>query len=184
MKPKILKLSSVILLFLFIGAGCQKDEIPYADESIEISVADIGIAIYKTQNEYLDKISVQYTDDNLINAIPSYTMDDKRVGKDKNGNFTLNTRWLLRSGYIVDTESYIHDIYTNITIREYVEWNEENNVAGWPGSIIEPRIIDKNPFIEFYYLDRKNQPIIKFTLGEINDMIINGTLETVFTKLK
>ncbi len=173
-----------MLLFLFIGAACQKDEIEYADESIVISVADIGIAIYKTQNDYFDKISVQYTDDSLINAIPSYTLDDKRVGMDKNGNFILNTRWFLKSGYIVDTESYIHDIYTNITIKEYVEWNDENKVAGWPGSLIEPRIIDENPFTEFYYLDGKNKPIVKFTLGEINDMIENGTLEAVFTKLK
>jgi len=38
MKPKILKLSTVVLLLLFIGASCQKDEIPDPDVEFEFKL--------------------------------------------------------------------------------------------------------------------------------------------------
>lgn len=37
MKSKIFRLCPVVLLFLFLGASCQKDDFEYADESISIS---------------------------------------------------------------------------------------------------------------------------------------------------
>jgi hypothetical protein len=183
MKPKIVKLSAVFLFLLFIGAGCQKDEIEYADESIEISTLP-GISIYKTNANYFNNISVQITSEGQLNAIPAYILNDPRVSVDKKGNISANFRWRLKSEYIVDKEVYLNEVFTNISIQEYVDWNTQHGVACWPNNLIEPRIIDKDPFTEFYHLGGLNKSPEIFTLGEINDMIENGTLETVFAKLK
>jgi len=183
MNPEILKLTTVVLLLLFTGASCQKDEMEFADESIEISSIP-GISIYKTNSNYFDNISVQITTEGKMNKIPAYTLNNPRINVDKNGTVQMNFRWRLRSGYIVDREAYLNDAFTNITVQEYVDWNTSHGVSSWPNSSIEPRIIDKDPFTEFYFHDGINKTPRTFTLGEINDMIKNGTLETVFTKLK
>ena len=117
MKPKKIKLSTVVLLLLFIGASCQKDKMEYADESIEISTFP-GITIYKTKKDYINYISLQITDDDKLNAIPDYTLNknDPRITVDSHGQVKLNSRWRLKSGYIVDKGSSSRDVFTNISI--------------------------------------------------------------------
>jgi len=183
MKTKIFKLSTVVLLFLFMGAGCQKDEIEFADESMEISSYP-GIIIYKTKGNYIDYVDVQITSEGNLNAIPSYNATDPRIIIDANGNAKQNFRWLLKSGYIVDGNVSLKEAFTDITIQEYVQYNSENSVAVWPLDLIKPRIIDRDPFTEFYHLGGIGKEVRIFTLGEINKLIESGTLETVFTKLK
>ena len=183
MKTKKIKLLTIFLFLLFMGASCQKDETELADESIEISTFP-GIAVYKTNGSYLNNISVQITPEGKLNAIPAYTLSDPRIVVDRKGNIKVNFRWLLKSGFIVDTETYLNNVFTNISVQEYVDWNTDHGVAGWPNNLIEHRIIDKNPFTEFYFYDGVNKTPKTFTLGEINEMVEKGTLETVFTKLK
>lgn len=183
MNPKILKFTTVVLLFLFTWGSCQKDEIEYADESIEVSSIP-GISIYKTSDNYFNNISVQITQEGNLNKIPAFTLSDPRIRVDNDGTVHMNFRWRLRSGYIVDREAYVNDVFTDISVQEYVDWNTKNKVAGWPNNLIEPRVIDKNPFTEFYFLDGINKHESIFSLGEINNMIENNTLETIFTKLK
>jgi hypothetical protein len=183
MKLKILKLYALVLLLIFIGASCQKDEFDHADENMEISSIP-GISIYKTNNDYFNNISVQITEEGQINAIPDYIESDPRIIVDNNGTVRVNFRWRLRNGYIVDKEVFLNAAFTDISIQEYVDWNTKNNVAGWPASSIEPRISNKNPFTEFFYFDGMNKSERIFTIGEINKMIESGTLETVFTRLK
>jgi len=183
MKINILKLSTFILILLFISTGCEKDEIEYADESIVVSSIP-GISIYKTKKDYYNYISVQITDEGLINAIPDYSLDDPRIIIDKDGKATPNFRWRLKSGYIVDKETGRNEIFTDITIQEYIAYNIQNDVFGWPGELIRPRIIDKNPFYEYYYYNGFNKSEKQFTLKELNEMLENGTIEEYFTKLK
>lgn len=183
MNFKILKLSAVFLLLLFTGASCQKDEIEYADESVVVDNQP-GISIYKTSEDYFNYVSIKLTLEGQPNAIPSYHIGDPRITVNKNGSIKPNFRWRLKSGFIVDKETYMDEIFTNITIQEYVNYNTENGVAGWPDELILPRIIDKKPFTEFYFSGVLNGPVIEFTLGEINEMIENGTIEQRFTRLK
>lgn len=184
MKTRILKLSLIFLfLFSITGAGCKKDKIEYADESIKISSYP-GITIYKTDRDYIDYVDVQVTDDGRLNAIPAYTKDDPRIYVDAKGNARQNFRFRLKSGYILDNNSSLKDVFTNISFREYVDYNTNHGIAGWPDSLIIPRIIDKNPFTEFYYLNGINKTPKTFTIGEINEMIEADSLKTVFTKLK
>ena len=81
MKPKILKLTTVVLLFFFTGASCQKDEIEYADESLEISSYP-WITIYKSKNDYFNYVDIQITEAGKINAVPSYSVKDPRISID------------------------------------------------------------------------------------------------------
>ena len=183
MKQKKLKLITVVLLLMFIGAGCQKDEIELADESIEISSYP-GINIYKTKGNYIDYVDVQITSEGNLNALPSYNAKDPRIIINANGNVKQNFRWRLKNGYILDNNVSLNEAFTDITIQEYVERNSENGVTVWPLHLIKPRIIDRDPFTEFYHLDGIGKEEQIFTIGDINELIESGTLETVFKKLK
>jgi hypothetical protein len=193
MKPKILELSTTVLLFGLIIYGCQYKFLPEADkiENVDEITKDSlvisslpGISIYKTKEDYFNYISLQVLPDGRLNAEPGYILNDPRIKVDEDGNIKPNFRWRLTSGFIVDKDTYINESFTNITIQEYVNYNTANKVAGWPDELIKPRIIDKDPFTEFYYLDGIGKPVRLFTLKELNDMIEDGILETVFTKLK
>ena len=183
MKHKILKFSTVILLFAFIGASCKKDEIEISDESIIIDNQP-GISIYKIKGDYFNFISLQLLPDGRLNAIPDYTINSSRIIVSGDGKIKINTRWLLKNGFIVDKESSLRDVFTDITFQEYVDYNTANNTGGWPNELIKPRVIDENPYVEYYHLNGLNKREKKFTLGELNKMIEEGTLETVFEKLK
>ena len=201
MKHKILKFSTVILLFAFTGASCHKDEIEYADENIVFTVGGCypcpGLCVYKTKGDYFNYISFQLLDDGRLNAKPAYTLKDvgspvegnlpigPRLKRDKKGKIVSNSRWRLKGGYILDLEASLkHGVFTDITFQEFVDYTEKHNTGSWPDELLKPRIIDKEPFKEFYYLSRNGLPAIDLTVGEINKMIEEGTLETVFKKLK
>lgn len=183
MNSDFFKVITVVMFCLFIGTSCQKDKIEFADENIEISSIP-SIAIYKTKNDYFENIRVLVLEDGRVNAIPCLTLNDSRIRVDKKGNIKVNNRWRLRNGYIVDKESSINHVFTDITYQEYVDWNTSNGVNHWPGSSIAPRIIDSDPFIEYYLYYGIGKPDRIFTLGEIYEMIEDGTFKTVFTQLK
>lgn len=182
MKSKLFKLSMVVLLFLFLGAGCQKDEIEYADENIEISSYP-GISIYKTKGDYNDKLTVCLDTAGNITCTPLFGNDPSIVSKNKNGEFRLNRRHFLKSGYITEDIS-LNRVFTDITITEMVKSFTEFDRGYWSPERYLSRIIDRDPFLEFYHFDGIGKEVRIFTIGQINDMIENGTLETVFTKLK
>ncbi|WP_346856505.1 hypothetical protein [uncultured Draconibacterium sp.] len=174
MKHKVLKLSTVVLLLLFIGASCEKDELDYADESIELSSSP-EISVYKTNGDYFSYICIKLTTDGEPNAIP-----DLPVGS---ANKSPN-RYRLKSGYIVNVGGSLSDVYTNITYEEYINYNTKNEVSSWPRDLLKSRIIDKDPYVELYTLVGINEPIRIFTLGEINSMIETGTIDEHFARIK
>jgi len=184
MKFSNFKLLSIIFLLLFLtGTSCQKDEIEYADESIVIRVPVPGLNVYKTKNNYIDFVDIQITDDGELNAIPTYNIDDSRILVDKDGKIKQNFRWRLKSGYIIDYGASVREVFTDISIEEYVKYNAENGITHWHDHLIRPRIIDTDPFTEFYHLDRAGH-LEYYTVGEINEMFENGSFKTIFEKLK
>jgi hypothetical protein len=193
MKNDFLKLSTVVLLLFFIGAGCQKDEIEYADESIEIKVGPSGLelSLYKTKGDYFNYISFQLLDDGRLNATPAFTLKsleepfrEPSLKRDKKGKIVPNFRWRLKDGYILSFGTYITNrVFANITFQEFVDYTDKNNTGSWPDELLERRIIDKDPFEQFYYLSRYGRSPIVLTVGEINKMIEEGT-QKVFKKVK
>ena len=182
MKSTIFKLCPIVLIFLFMGASCQKDEIEYADESISISSWP-AISVYKTKGDYFSNITVGIDDKKAISSYPDYNVKSDNVLVNKNGEYNFKYKWLLKSGYIVVQGGDFNCAVTNISLTEYINFNEPFK-TNWDTVMLAARIIDKNPFTEFYYLNGTNKPHVIFTIGEINDMIENGTIEEQFTKLK
>lgn len=181
MKSKILKLCTAVLLFLFFGAGCQKDEFEYADEDIILS-SNPGFFVFKTKNNYKDKIWVQITPEGLLNAIPTLTGDTPNIKIDKEGNVSRTNLYLLKSGYIVGP-AHQWAAYTDITLTEYLQYNRKNNINHWSDELLWPRIVDKDPYLELYGVGCLNCNK-KYSLGEINEMLEDNTIEKHFTKLK
>jgi hypothetical protein len=183
MKITILKISVFVLLLSLMGAGCKKDEIQYADESIEIS-GEPGFSIYKTNGDYFNFVSVIVVSDEHLAAVPGYTLNDPSIKVDTNGKVSPNFRWRLKNGYIIAKGTDVNSVFTNITIQEYVDYNTAHGTGCWPDSLIRPRIIDRSPFTEFYHHDGLNKPSKTYMLGEINHLIESDSIETICTKLK
>ena len=182
MKPKILKLTTVVLLLLFTGASCQKDEMEYADESIEISSWP-AISVYNTKSDYFKNITVGINDKKQIRSYPDYDVKSDNVFVNKNGEYNFKYKWLLKSGFIVVQGGDFNCAVTDISLTEYINFNEPYK-TNWDTVMLAARIIDTDPFTEFYFHDGLNKTPKTFTLGEINKMVESGTLETFFTKLK
>ena len=182
MKSKILKLSTVFLLLLLLGANCQKDEMEYADESITVSSWP-ALSVYKTQIEYFNRIVVGINDKNKINSYPDYNTKSDNVIINKKGEYSYKYKWLLNSGYVVVQGGDFNSAVTDVTLTEYINFNEPFK-TNWDTAMLAARIIDEDPFTEVYVYDGVNKTPKTFTLGEINEMVEKGTLETVFTKLK
>lgn len=182
MKSTIFRLSPVVLLFLFLGASCQKDEIEYADESISISSWP-AISVYKTKGDYFNNITVGLNDKKGISSYPDYNEKSDNVFVNEKGEYNFKYKWLLKSGYIVVQGGDFNCAVTDISLTEYINFNEPFK-TNWDTVMLAARIIDKNPFTEFYFLNGVNKTPKTYSLGEINKMIENDTLETVFTKLK
>lgn len=180
---KTLKLLLTIFSIPIFFVSCTKDELAYADESIVIDNVP-AISIYKTKSDYFNYIYVGIDSIENITMSPSYNSNDPRISIDSYGKVTYNQRWKLKSGYIVCKEMHFRDMaFTNITFQELIEFTDKHG-PDIPVSWFKSRIIDKDPFIEYYWLGGLFNPRREFTLGQINKMIENGTLETVFTRFK
>lgn len=183
MKTTIFKTSALILLIALMSAGCKKDEIQYANESIEVS-GEPGFNIYKTNSDYFNFISVIVVSDDHLAAVPGYTLNDPSIKVDANGKVSPNFRWRLKNGYIIDFGTDVNSVFTNITFQEYVDYNTAHGVGCMPDNLIRAKIMDRNPFTEYYHHDGLNKPSKTYTLGEINHLIEAGSIETICTRLK
>lgn len=186
-KSYIMKTISFLLSFMsipFIFLSCKNDDISFANENTIVSNQP-EISIYKTKNDYFNYLYVGVDSVNNITMIPSYSSTDSRISVDNKGKVTYTQRWRLKSGYIVCKEmSYGNMAFTNITFQELIEYSDSNGGKSPESNWFQSRIIDKNPFTEYYWLKGLNEPYKEFTLGQINEMILSGTIETVFKKIK
>ncbi|GAB1415026.1 hypothetical protein MASR2M117_04320 [Paludibacter sp.] len=140
------------------------------------------MAIYKTNSDYFKYIYVGIDSSENITSMPIYHSNSPFIITDKKGNVTYTQRWKLKQGFIASKEMSYSIAFTNITFKELVEYVDKNG-GDIPGSWFKSRIIDNNPFKNYYYTNGEYYSK-GLTLGEINDMIENGTLEIVFKKVK
>ncbi len=181
MKKYFLTISLLSIVLLF--TNCKKEKIEFADENIIVN-NEPSLSVYKTNGDYFNYVTIKQDSFGNITQSPSYcSKNDPRITY-QNGNKGYTYRWKLKSGYIVDCEWKHDKIFTDITITEFIKYADNHNICAMPDSILIKRIIDTNPFKEYYWLGGLNEELQEFTLGEINEMIENGTLETVFTKIK
>lgn len=181
MKTKILLMLLLIASTLVI-VSCEKDKIEFADENIIVN-NEPSLSVYKTNNDYFNYINVSIDTFGNVTSYPVYYKNSMHIANGEDGKYKYTQRWQLQSGYIIDKEIEYNDAFTDVTFSEQIEY-EENNSSNVTGNWYQQRIIDTNPFKEYYWLGGLNDELQEFTLYEINEMIEKGTLETVFTKIK
>jgi hypothetical protein len=170
-----------IIINLFLALVFLTNCVEYADEDIVVNGAESGLSLYKTKKDYYNYITIRLDSNDVITMSPSYNIDDPRISY-KNGKVEYKLHWRLKNDYILSEEMQSDLVFTDITFQELVEYIEKNG-GNIPIEWFTERIIDKNPFLEFYYL--KNELRSKnFTIKEINEMIENKTIEDYFNKTK
>lgn len=132
-----------------------------------------NLVVYKTKADYSDKVTVQLSPEkDRVTAFPAPWNRDER--------------WPIRlaNGYL------LHGVFggfrTGITALTWDEYSK-NPTASISSDSLYKLLIDKDPFLEFYYFDDHkgvfcNDDGIDTAL--LNEVILAGELEEYFTRLK
>ena len=184
MTTTFLKLSLFVLLFVLIGAGCKKDEedLSYLDENIKFYPAIPGFSVYKTKKDHFLNVPISpymntyYTPEIKENS--SYITIYK-------GNYYYNERCRLINGYIVDSACGVDNYFTSLSFDTYIreKLSPEFN-QGAPNPRVISSIIDRDPFVEFYYSEKNLENKNGFTISDLNQLIKENQLEKYFKRQK
>ena len=137
----------------------------------------------KQKKDYFNYVAVKVNSSGDLTMFPGYTLSSPGIIVDDKGNISYNLRWRLKSGYLVEIGLGSKESFTKITFQEYVDYHTKHGVV-MPPKLISPKIIDTDPFTEFYFMGCLDCAKKEFTLGQIEEMINNGTLEEHFEKMK
>lgn len=121
--------------------------------------------------------------DGTLNACETLRKERSDIKIDNNGKMVPTCRHPLKNGYVVGCGDR-YRVFTNITYDEYVKYCDKHGTNHWPYELIEPRIIDRKPYIEYYEMGCLNCGKKEFTLKQIYEMLEKGTIEDHFTRLK
>ena len=178
MRPKILKLSTVILLFVLIGAGCVKEPID--------GVPTPGLCIYKTKGEYFNYINTWTNEKGRTVGNPAYRIQNDSRIQVVNGDTVYVMRVKLTNGYILQPGGEIGstNYFTDMTYIEMVRYNSNLGKEMIGTDSLDSRVIDKDPFTEFYFDTSRPRKFEMEDTAEINMIIRNGNIEDYFKKYK
>ncbi len=176
--------SSLILLFLLplsitiLGTGCEKDE---PEEEQVFSTEFPGFAIYKTNGDYFDLVDVGMQDDIIVRQ-PTFAYGNTVDLYDNIVSYSKRQK--LENNYILGISAVLStDVFLDISIAEYYQWEIENDTYCMPVDSLYNHILDQNPYSEFWKL-KENLDIKELTKSEINELIKNNKLSLYFNKLK
>jgi hypothetical protein len=160
------------LVFFFALFSCNKEIERCCDTGP-------GFAIYKTKADYfyyILKRSKGFYDLSPYCFKQNYSIDN---------DTTSIYRIRLEEDYILEYGPDKDGCFTNITWGEMLRYCDENTIPFTVDSVLE-RIIDNNPFIEYYYdKDQVLQPLSnQADLDRINEIICNGELKKYFKQVK
>lgn len=173
-----------LLLCALVITGCKNNDPYFSDETIIVSNQP-AISIYKTNGDYFNYVFVGTDSLNEIVMIPDYTSSSPFITTDKNGKVSYNQRWKLKSGYIVCKEMKPTNIaFTNITFQELIDYTNASGGITPPVSWYKNRIVDKAPFTQYYQLTGIGKEYNEFSLGQLNKLVEEGKIETLFKKMK
>lgn len=183
MKSAIFKFSAFILLFAFIGAGCEKDEdLSYLDNTTPLQLGLPGFSIYKTKKDYFYNVSILPYMTGF--RCPELDENDSRITFYK-GKYFYSQRFKLSDNYIASFEIESTSCFTNLSYDEYIR---EKLAPKYNQGLSNPKVInsieERNPFIEIYYSPKSFNGKAEITIQEINQLIKEKNLEKYFTKIK
>ncbi|MDA3927904.1 MAG: hypothetical protein PF541_03035 [Prolixibacteraceae bacterium] len=164
-----------LLLGLFFNVSCSKEEITKP-----------GLVIVKLQNvEDFDKVFIGMYEDNEIWRTPSFGWLDERSGIIDSDSILL-TRKILSNEFVLVAEGLVYgrDAMLDLTVKEYIKMQNELGELSIPEDVILEHVVDKEPYIEFYYDENRPRIFELNDVDEINDIIENGELDQYFKKVK
>lgn len=176
MKNSIQLQKALLLIFLAFGllTSCDK-----TDQSAN---PQLHMIVYKTKADYFNYV---HTWGDNISAPSTLTLKNTdRIAIV--GNDTIyKLRWRLEDNYVMEIAINETDNFTDMTYAEIVSYNERHpKELGYPLPEIFKRVIDKDPFLEFYR--DENHVFFKgdsADISKVNQLIRDGELEKYFKKI-
>ncbi len=164
---KIFFLFSVVFFTFFISCKCTKPTKAVASQAVGSNFKTTGPAavIYKTKKDYSQFVPVNLSDDgSKIISYPAPT--------DVFYNDTLALPTPLKNGYWLDNRGVnLHSVFINITYEAYSKLQNAPSLDD-----MYAKIIDKNPFTEFYACGLKSSYGEDFATN-LNKLIDAGGLQ-------
>jgi len=184
MKTFFFKIGVFILLMTILGAGCKKDkeDLSYLDGNIKFYPTIPGFSVYKTKTDYFFNVPITPYEDfyhtyEINENCPCLTL--------YKGKYYYNERCRLINGYVVDSGCGVDSNFTSLSFDTYIREKLSplfNQGASNPRVISS--IIDREPFVEFYYSEKNLEDKNGFTISDLNQLIKENQLEKYFKRLK
>ena len=153
----------VVLALLFLG--CKSNKEGMAANKQEASRPDFSAGpptmVYKTKQDYTDKVAVMLSEDKK--AIVAYPHPRDIAAKIDRVRPTV-----LENGYLLDAQGINRQVaFTRYTFEEYAALPEAPSIEELQASIIE-----KDPLVEMWHCGNRHQ--YKAIVSEINKLIAGG----------
>jgi hypothetical protein len=141
---------------------------------------EISHRLYLTKGDYFNFVNT-WGDDNGPFGL---NISDPRIAIV--GDDTIcPVRWRLEGGYVYSAlESSYGDFFTDITFAEFVSYYERNKPHSFPLDSFFERVIDKDPFLEYYLDTARIFDYPDDNIEVVNEIIRNGELEKYFKRVK
>lgn len=181
MRSTVLKISVLFLLITLTETGCKKEEdLSFLDNSKEFYVSMPGFAIYKTKQDYFFNVPIRPYED----GYQCFELNEKSAQITLfKGKYYFNERYRLIDNYVVDSWVGSDYYFTSLSFDTYIREKLEPVVGATNPKMISS-IIDRDPFTEFYYSDKRLNGKAGFTISELNQLIKDKSLEQYFRKVK
>ncbi|MBW8327551.1 MAG: hypothetical protein K0M50_22495 [Prolixibacteraceae bacterium] len=181
MRSTVLKISVLFLLITLAETGCKKEEdLSFLDNSKEFYVSMSGFAIYKTKQDYFFNVPIRP----YIDGYQCFELNEKSAQITLfKGKYYFNERYRLIDDYVVDSWAGSDYYFTSLSFDTYIREKLEPVVGATNPKMISS-IIDRDPFTEFYYSDKRLNGKAGFTISELNQLIKDKSLEQYFRKMK
>lgn len=171
MKSKILKLSTIFLLFTLIGAGC---------DWMYNSPVKYNVDIYKTKGDYRYLYTIGISGDEI--SAKNCWEKDRVLWTGLNKDTIYKRRQSGANGYLIGRIN-LNDVYLSLTHKEVVLKEIEMNNPGnaLPDDTLRKYILDTKPYLECW------RCITELELSDsvrINEIIKNNEIEKYFKRLK
>jgi hypothetical protein len=179
---KLLTLQKVVtwllIAFIFL-TNCNESDSTVRIDSIG---TELLTEVYKTKGDYFNYVNTW----GKKNAPSSLSLADSNQISVVGTDTVYKLRWVLEDNYVMGLAISSKDYFTDMTFAEIVTFNEKYpEKLNYPIDEIFKRVIDKDPFLEFY-VDENNIFYHRDSndIQQINQLIKDGKLEKYFKKIK
>lgn len=170
-----IKVLLLILMAFGLLTNCFKQDEENGD-------GELHMIVYKTKADYFTYV---HTWGDNISAPSTLTMKNTDQIAVVGNDTVFQLRWRLDDNYVMEIAIHETDNFTDMTYAEIVAYNENHpEEFHYPLPEIFKRVIDKDPFLEFYR--DENHVFFKgdsADISKVNQLIRDGELEKYFKRI-